>query len=331
MNYCWYIKQNLQDYCPLIDKWAKFLYNNYMKEYISHLSAAIVWDIPYIEAVIGYKITESDLSHITVSESNARFRKNGKKTHSCELALPPGALKTRNGRCVASPELLFLELACKLSIHRLVLLALQLCSHPPGLPSEAITTKKKLNIFLAKTAGHRGHRKAIRALNYVENGSASIMESIAFMFLTLPYSMGGYGLNGAVFNYKIELEDDARIRLGQKHCFVDLYFKKEKLAVEYQSFAYHSKPSEQGKDAVRSAILELQGISTMYLNTIQLYDKNAFRDFACNLAARIGKRIRIRTKKFNEMQALMRALLPDGNLATETRKTSSMPEGRRLV
>ncbi len=282
-----------------------------MKEYLSHLSAAIMWDIPYLEAILGNKVIEIDAPDITVTEPNARLRSNGKKVHSCKLALPTGAVIARNGKTVASPELLFLELANKLSIHRLILLGLQLCSHPPGRPSEAITTKQQLNTFLSKTTGHRGHRKAIRAVKYVENGSASIMESIAYMILTLPYSLGGYGLNGAVFNYEIKLKNDARLRLGQNRCFTDLYYRHAKLAVEYESFAYHSSPSEQGKDVMRSAVLERQGVDVMRLSTIQLYDRDACSDFAYNLAARLGKRIQMNKKSFDDMHALMRALLPD--------------------
>ena len=94
--------------------------------------------------------------------------------------------------------------------------------------------------------------------------------------------------------------------------FTDLYYRRAKLAVEYESFAYHSSPSVQGKDVMRSAVLERQGVNVMHLSTIQLYNKDACRDFAYNLAARLGKRIRLRTNRFEEMHALMRALLPDG-------------------
>jgi hypothetical protein len=255
-------------------------------------------------------MAETGIADITVSEHNKRFRKNGKLVHSCAIDLPSGAITTRHERVVASPELLFLELASKLSIHRLILLGLQLCSHPPGLPSEAITTTQKLAKFLSKTPGHQGHRKALRALKYLANGSASVMESLAYMVLTLPYSLGGYGLDGAAFNYEIKLNHEARIRLGQSRCFSDLYYRHAKLAVEYDSFAYHSRPLEQGKDVVRSAILERRGIDVMHLGTIQLYDREACKDFAYNLAARLGKRIHIRTRKFDEMHALMRELLP---------------------
>jgi hypothetical protein len=286
------------------------MYNNYMKEYLSDLSAAIIWDIPNIDAVIGYKLSELDSPHITVTEPNERFRCNGKKVHSCKLNLPSSAVRARNGRMVASPELLFLELACRLSIHRLILLGLQLCSHPVGLSSQAITTKQKLNTFLSKTAGHRGHRKAMQAVKYVENGSASIMESIAYMILILPHFLGGYGLKGAVFNYGIRLNSESRLVLRQNRCFADLYYKHAKLAVEYESFAFHNSPSEQGKDLVRSAVLERQGIGVMHLSTIQLYDREACKVFAHNLATRLNTRVRIYSKKFDDMHMLLRELLP---------------------
>ncbi len=144
------------------------------------------------------------------------------------------------------------------------------------------------------------------------------MESISYMIFTLPHFLGGYGLDGAVFNYEIKLKIEARIRLGQNRCFADMYYKQVRLAVEYESFAYHNSPSEQGKDVMRSAILERQGIDVMRLSTIQIYDRDACRDFACNLATRLGRRIRIRTKKFDEMHAILRELLPDGKLASES-------------
>jgi very-short-patch-repair endonuclease len=270
-----------------------------------------MWGIPNIDIILGDMINKADYADISVSNHDARFRTNGKTVHSCNVPLPAGAIKTKDGKKVASPELLFLELACKLDIHRLILLGLQLCSHPPGLPAAAITTKQKLTTFLSKTAKHRGHRKAIRAVKYIENGSASIMESLSYILLALPHALGGYVLNGVTFNYEITLKNDAQVQLGQYRCFADLYYRQAKVAVEYDSFTYHNTPSEQGKDNLRSSLLERQGIDVMHFSTIQLYNNDACRDFAYNLAARLGKRIQIRTNKFDEMHALIRELLPD--------------------
>ncbi len=148
-------------------------------------------------------------------------------------------------------------------------------------------------------------------MKYVENGSASIMESLAYMILGLPHALGGYGLNGAVFNHEIRLKGEAKIRLGQDCCFVDLYYQYAKLGVEYESYAYQNSPSELGKDAVRSAVLHRMGIRVLHLNTIQLYNQDTCRNFTHILAARLKKRIYIRTKKFDEMHTLLRKLLPN--------------------
>ena len=307
----------------ILDILSRLSYDNCMEKFLSHLSAALIWDIPYIESVLGLKAKETGWVDITVSVQNARYQAKSKKVHSCELPLPAGALKSRSGKMAASPELLFLQLACKLDIHRLILLGLQLCSYPPGKPSEAITTKQKLKTFLAQTPGRRGHVKALRAVKYIEDGSASVMESLVYMILTLPHTLGGYGLGGAVFNHEIKLKDEAVKRLGQKRCFTDLYYKSAKVAVEYESFVFHNSPSEQGKDMIRSAILGRQGVEVMHLSTIQLYDKDACIDFTFNLASRLGKRIQIRTKKFDEMHTLLRSLLPAGSLVAD-------PGGREL-
>ncbi len=281
-----------------------------MIEYISHFSASKIWNVPCIEAVLGNTSTGTDTTHVTVSRHNMYSSNNRNEIHSCTLALPDGAVLTQNGRAVASPELMFLELSNELSIHRLILLGLQLCSHPHGCPAEAITTKQKLNGFIVKACGHRGRRKAMRAVKYVENGSSSIMESLAYMILTLPHALGGYGLNGVVFNYKVELKGGTGKHLQQNRCFIDLYYKEAKVAVEYDSFAFHNSPREQGRDAMRSAILEKHGVDVMHMNTIQLYNREACRDFADNLAAHLGKRMQIRSKKFDEMHMLIRELLP---------------------
>ncbi len=287
-----------------------------MKEYVSHYSAAKMWNIPYIDAVFETGSEKRNSADITVTEHSERFRKNGKLTHSCGHVLPAGAVAFRDGKMVASPELLFLELAGELSIHRLILLSLQLCSHEQGTPSKAVTTKQRLNAFLAKTQGYMGHSKALRAVKYLENGSASIMESITYMILTLPHNLGGYGLSGAAFNYGIELNDEGRKRLGQNRCYADIYYKQAKVAVEYDSFTFHKSPSEQGKDMLRAAVLERQGIQVIRLSTIQLYDRGACRDFAHNLARRLNKRIRVRTDKFDELHTALRSLLPNKKTAS---------------
>ena len=282
-----------------------------MKKYLSHRSAAIYWNIPYIEAVLGSETDKPRTVDFTVAKSRERFQTKGCNIYLCQAQLPRGAVVKRDGVMVASPEFVFLQLAPKLNIHTLILLGLQFCSHPPGKPFQGVTTKKKLEAFVRKASGHRGQIKALRAIEYIEDGSASIMESVAYMILTLPHALGGYGIRDAAFNFEITLKEQSGKRLGQHRCFVDLYYKSAKLAVEYDSFTFHNSPSKQGEDAIRSVILNRHGIEVMHLKTIQLYDKNACADFASQLAHRLGKRIQIRSGKFDEMNRSLRALLPN--------------------
>ncbi len=287
-----------------------FGYNSSMKSYLSSYSAAFYWNIPYIQTVLGFEKNKDLPVYITVPDRKTGHIKGNHVVSTCTVDLPSGALVSKNGEVVASPELVFLQLASKLSVHRHILLGLQLCSHPPGNPTKALTTKRKLTTFLAKTSGHRGHRKSLRAVKYVQDGSASIMESLVYMLLTLPNYLGGFGLGGATFNQEIKLDKKGATRLRQERCLADLYYQSKRLAVEYDSFAFHNSPAEQGRDMMRSAILEKQGINVMHLSTIQLYNKDDFADFAHNLARRLGKRIQIRTGKFYQRNYLLRKLLP---------------------
>lgn len=234
----------------------------------------------------------------------------GNKTHSCQLELPKSAIIKRGDIYVASPELVFLQLANQLSFHRLVLLGLQMCCHAVGNGSTSISTKRRLHFLLSKAKWHRGHRKAEKALRFIEDGSASLMESIAFMVLTLPHSFGGFGLSGACFNHEIILDEQASKQLGQKRCFADLFYSKEKVAVEYDSFEHHHTPSAQSKDLLRASALERQGIIVIRFGTYQLYKKEACEELALNLARRMGRRIRIRSKGFDSAHSELRKLLP---------------------
>jgi len=285
-----------------------------MNKFLSHRTAAEYYGIFGIrEALPGAPngaTPNGDVREITFCGHAKRFHAKQTRIHSSVLALPSGAVVRHDGVAIASPEMLFLQFASELDIHRLILLGLQLCGHPPGKPEKALTTKQKIVDFLAKANRHRGIRKARRAARYLENGSASVMESLVYMTLALPNALGGYGLDGVVFNHRIALHGKAADLLSQTHCFVDLYYPKCRVAVEYQSVAYHATAAAQGKDAMRAGVLERLGVQVLFFNTIQLYNNTACRDFASVLAARLRRRIQIRAKRFGRMHARLRAIYP---------------------
>lgn len=288
-----------------------------MKYYISHYTAAKRWDIPYIEHVIPMWSQNEEVTHISYCHRNDRYCPKGWKVHASELSLPAGAIIKVDDENVASPELVFLQFASILDIHRLILLGMQLCSHPPGESNAAIINKRRLKKFIENAKGHSGRRKARKALKYIEDGSASIMESLAYMILALPIALGGYGLKGVALNYEIKLSPNGVNRLRQQRCIIDLYYRSKKIAVEYESYAFHSSPYEQGRSMIRASALERQGIVVMPFSTIQFYDRESCKDFALNLASRLGKRIQIRTESFDEMHEHIRKLFPRGNMSDD--------------
>ncbi len=285
-----------------------------MKKYLSHFSAAYKLNIPNIDDVLGEKYTRlysnNQIVDITVPEPLTFYRKKGQRFHLCREELPRGAVNLIDGKFTASPELVFLQLSKELDIHRLIFLGLQMCSYPSGKPSNGVTTRQKLENFLNTTSGLNGHKKATKALKYINDGSASLMESLLYMILTLPNTLGGFGLIGAEFNQEIILTADAQRELKQKRCFADLYYSNRKIDIEYDSFTHHQTPHSQSKDLRREAALKNMGIDVLRIGTAQLYDENSCRNFAQILASAIGKRIRIRTERFQKMHCELRQLLP---------------------
>lgn len=281
---------------------------------ISNFSAAYEWNIPMIDNVLGNEYKKYDrngsIIEYTVTNKNMSYRKKGCIIHVRGKALPPGAVVKRNGILISSPELVFLELANKLNIQQLILLGIQMCSHPVGEKEKAVTTKRKLEIFINKMSGHNGYLNAKRALKYIEDGSASIMESLVLMFLILPHKLGGYGLNGANLNHEIMLRKNIRNYLDKKQCYIDIYFPIQKIGVEYDSFTYHNSPMAQESDMMRSSALKHQGIEIIHLGTKQLYDPREFKKFEKNVATRLGKQLQIRTDKFETEHKKLRVMLP---------------------
>lgn len=279
------------------------------KKFISHFSAAILLGVPNMELIRKPDYIKDGQVEYTVTSRKLRYQKKGHIVHLCTTPLPDGAVIEKDGKLVASPELVFLELASKLSMQELIYLGMQLCSHPAGKPHDTLTTVKKLSNFMKKTAWHRGHRKAMRALKYVADGSASVPETLTYMLLSLPRMLGGYGLKGITCNHEIKLNAEGIKLLGQKRCFVDLFFKSEKVIVEYDSYTHHNTPAQQGKDNIRSQVLESQGYKVFHICTIQLYNNESFNNFVKILASALKRRIRKGTDKFTMMHEQLRSLL----------------------
>ena len=128
--------------------------------------------------------------------------------------------------------------------------------------------------------GCRGWRKACRALSHVQAGSASPMETALTMMLCLPVARGGFGLPLPELNEAI----------GPLRC--GLYWPAARLALEYDSNAYHTGARRIAHDAQRRAELARLGVEVVTVTHTQVIATDELAKVARIVAGRLGRRVR---------------------------------------
>lgn len=258
-----------------------------MEAYRSGKSTYAHWKIPNLRGVIEPEHVDYPPEY-TVFTHEHLYRPVDANTHTCRIQ---GAEKyTKDGYC--TPPLVFLQVAATYSIHELIYLGLQICSYREG--EGPISTVKELQECAKALRGMRGRRKARRALKYIKEGSRSAAESQLFMRLSLPNALGGLGFRDMEFNKQVHSKKHKR------NFYFDLYVPSKKLGIEYDSYQYHNNAKSYSADTVRAAKLESEGYRVLTVKPVQLYSLQELEVLGENLAKRVGKRIRIRARKFFE-------------------------------
>lgn len=279
-----------------------------MDIYLSYISAAKALGVPDIDTIVGYPTSLQTDIQVTVPTRNQMRKVKGYEVYYSDgRLLPEGALINVNGCVVTSPEMLFVQMGSKLSLHRLILLGMQLCSLPSGMYSNSLTSTEKLAAFVSRSGQLAGVKNARRALKYVKNRSASRVESINSMLFELPHSMGGYNFKGISLNHCVPIMPNTLI--GQKECFIDLCFGDIKVGIEYMSNEHHDE-AKLKEDHLRSIVLGQMGYTMIWMTTDDLYQLDRFQQKADEIARLTGQRIRIRHPRFLEEQEDLHALLP---------------------
>lgn len=280
-----------------------------MKAYLSYYSALFAWDIPNVESVIRMKKEELSKIQITVMSRHSH-RLKGYEIHYCfRDKLPPGAVVNLNQQAVASPALLFIQMAQKISFEQLILLGLQMCSYPVGQSEMAVTSVDEITLLVHQLTNVSGIKNARRALAYLKNGSASIMESLLYMRLALPYRLGGYGLKDLRFNHEVWLSREDQQRIGKKRFVIDLCIPSAMVAIEYMSRRYHSNLNYR-EDRERKDMLENMGFQVFWIETLDFYDSEKFSKLVHLIASKAKQRIRFDSVQFSEASSRLMDLLP---------------------
>lgn len=263
---------------------------------------------------------EARLDVLVASDADRRSSLD-MKCHTWSVDVPRNAFaKVCDGVFVSSPEFVFLQMANELSLIHLIELGYELCgsySLNPAIErgfeeSPCMTKASRIVAFLEKAPGSRGLRKARRAAKYILDGSASPMETILSMLLTLPMSLGGFALprpalnegrvlkTGRVLGAGRVLEagrgDETRVRRS------DLFWEDAKLAVEYDSDSEHLSSRKFSEDAIRRNEFVLDGITVVTVTRLQVKNLIEMRKLADHLARHLGVRRRITLSDYVERQ-----------------------------
>lgn len=266
-------------------------------------------------------IPEEEPLHAAIfSEEERRRSPQGVTWHLLKLdELPPRSFVPVSTKVWAdSPELCFVHMAAQLPFVPLVELGYELCgsySRDPDSPRgftdrKPLTSAQALTDYADAAAGMYGARQARRAARYVLDGAASPMETAVAMLLCLPSSRGGYSFEAPQLNGAVSVPTSMQKSVGAKTLHCDLLWPQYDAAIEYNSDQYHSDGRSKDRDSERSNVFERLHIRVIEVTRKDALDVYRFEDVvAKGLAEATGRRLRIRSKRFEQERRNLRTAL----------------------
>jgi len=273
--------------------------------------------------------------NLLVRSQDAKCRSKSVKPRVYSGQIPDRSFIKVNERIlISSPVFCFFQMASDLSLVELIELGLEFCGSY-SLPTSyeldqgnvddknlyghpQLTGKKELIAYTNRMRGINGQKKASRALRYIANGSASPMETILVMLLTLPHILGGYGLPTPILNRKIELGKAASKRSGRAFYVCDLFWNEANFAIEYDSNLYHTGTDRIVRDSKKRLELDALDIDVMTVTSNQIRDIKSFEIIAKLAAKKLGKRLQYNDKEqFLKAQKELRSKLLKTNQPLE--------------
>lgn len=255
---------------------------------------------------------------VLVGDESARTTTASIASRYWKGPVPEGSfVEAGDGFLVSTPEFAFLQRANDLDLVGLILFGFELCgrysidigSGCTSQRSRPLTTVEKLTAFLERAQGAHGRKKALRALRYLIDGSASPRETALVMLLTLPRSLGGFALKKPQLNYSIDRDNRSQAMSKRSRRDCDLYWPEEKLAIEYDSDKYHTGSENISSDTKRRNDLVFRGVTIIGVTKLQMNDAEELRKVARQIAHRMGKKLRSQTPAQLQAYHALRARL----------------------
>ena len=204
---------------------------------------------------------------------------------------------------VCTPELVLLQIAKDAGQVDVIALANRLCaafvqdkSMAGGVRKrQPLTTAANISEYVDQNQGTPGVVSAKKALPYIYDGAASPREIALALLLCLPNHLGGYGLPAAELNGRVAVFDE---QVGgcstDKYC--DMLWRAQKVAIEYESSAFHGNAETLRADSRRRSVLQASGYQVVTVTNSQIKDPREFYVVAHNIARLLKTRVRTRVQ-----------------------------------
>ncbi|MDD2587718.1 MAG: hypothetical protein PHY60_02355 [Atopobiaceae bacterium] len=250
---------------------------------------------------------------VIVSRRSRAHATSYARYHYRGTQLPPGSgLPLGGGVYLASPELCLLQMATVLPLSGLIELMDEFFGsycldfhdeHDRDDIGElvsrgSISSKEALTRYLASSPKLHGAKRARRASRYAIDASASPKETHAEMLLSLPASLGGWGLPAPTMNQRFDIPASLRIDGDSSFVFGDMAWMVQAkrtyhhAVVEYESTRWHADGQKLSKDSRRRNLLESIGVHVITLTAAELYSDEGLARVAKLIADAIGFRMR---------------------------------------
>lgn len=144
-------------------------------------------------------------------------------------------------------------------------------------------------------------RKMSMLIKYVAPMSASPAETNLYILLCGPRKLGFYQIKKMQLNQEIEITNEAATMCGQKTITPDISLPSKKIAIEYDSKAYHENAIQGQKDKRRFLALEHDKWKIFTFVPYHMHNLKAFEQIVKDILKACGQDVRIRSLAFQRL------------------------------
>lgn len=181
---------------------------------------------------------------VLVPTSADRIRMPTVKSYVCKQLLPPEAIMCLDSvASVVCPELLFIQMAPRMSLAAAVMLGHELCGHYSRDPEDPLfgdvtmdvapaTSVGRIATFIDNMKGLHGAKQARGVLRYVCDNALSAPESVLATMGALPSFESAYGLGAVTLNDRVNVADEDELQ-ARRNRYPDLLFSFASVGINY--------------------------------------------------------------------------------------------------